>query len=111
MKINWKVRFQNKVWLTSFVALILSFIYNLLGTLHIEPQITQVEAWQIASQVLMILGLLGVVIDPTTQGIEDSNRAMDYSKPWSDWEEWKKQTGTKDPEDLDNGTVPNGEAE
>lgn len=84
MKINWKVRFQNKVWLSSFIALTLSFIYNLLGMLGIEPQITQAEAGQIASQVLMILGLLGVVVDPTTEGVEDSNRAMGYIKPWND---------------------------
>jgi phi LC3 family holin len=84
MKINWKVRFQNKVWLTSFIALILSFIYNLLGLLNIEPIITQNEAGQIVSQFLMILGMLGVVVDPTTDGVEDSNRAMGYAKPWND---------------------------
>ena len=84
MKINWKVRFQNKVWLTSFIALVLSFIYNLLGMLHISPSITEVEAGQIASQILMILGLLGVVVDPTTEGVEDSIRAMGYQEPWSD---------------------------
>ena len=86
MKINWKVRFQNKVWLSSFIALVLSFVYSLLGMLHIYPQITEAQAGQIASQVLMILGLLGVVVDPTTEGVEDSNRAMTYEKPWNDKE-------------------------
>lgn len=84
MKINWKVRFQNKVWLTSFIALVLSFVYNLLGMFHIYPAITEVEAGKIASQVLMILGMMGVVVDPTTEGLEDSNRAMSYEKPWVD---------------------------
>lgn len=84
MKINWKVRFQNKVWLTSFIALVLSFIYNLFGMLHIYPAITEVEAGQIASQVLMILGMMGIIVDPTTEGIKDSNRAMSYEKPWVD---------------------------
>ena len=84
MKINWGVRFHNKVWLTSFIALVLSFVYNMFGLLNIEPIITQNEAGQIVSQVLMILGMLGVVVDPTTEGIEDSNRAMGYVKPWND---------------------------
>lgn len=84
MKINWKVRFQNKVWLASFISLVLSFLYYLFGLLHIAPAITEVEAGKIASQVLMILGMLGVVVDPTTEGIEDSNRAMSYEKPWVD---------------------------
>lgn len=84
MKINWKVRFQNKVWLASFISMVLSFLYYLLGLLHIAPAITEVEAGKIASQVLMILGMLGVVVDPTTEGVEDSNRAMSYEKPWVD---------------------------
>lgn len=84
MKINWKVRFQNKVWLASFISLVLSFLYYLFGLLHIAPSITEVEAGKIASQVLMILGMLGVVVDPTTEGVEDSNRAMSYEKPWVD---------------------------
>ena len=84
MKINWKVRFQNKVWLASFISMVLSFLYYLFGLLHIAPAITEVEAGKIASQVLMILGMLGVVVDPTTEGIEDSNRAMSYERPWVD---------------------------
>ena len=31
MKVNWKVRFQNKVWLSSFFACILTFVYTMLG--------------------------------------------------------------------------------
>ena len=93
MKINWKVRFQNKVWLTSFIALVLSFIYNMLGLLNIEPIITQNDAGQIVSQILLILGMLGVVVDPTTEGVEDSNRAMNYVKPWNDETDNDDQNG------------------
>ena len=84
MKINWKIRFQNKVWLTSFIALVLSFIYTLLGKLNIQPVITQNEVGEIVSQLLLILGMLGVIVDPTTEGVNDSNRAMSYAKPWND---------------------------
>ena len=35
-----------------------------------------------------MLGLLGVVIDPTTAGVEDSNRAMGYERPWNDEADW-----------------------
>ena len=104
MKINWKVRFKNKVWLASFISLVLGFIYNLLGMLHISPAITEAEAGQIASQVLMILGLLGVVIDPTTEGVGDSNRAMSYVTPWND----ALYDGEQDQEKKENDKDPNG---
>lgn len=84
MKINWKVRFQNKVWLSSLIALVLSTIYNILDMFNITPAITQNQILDIVSQILMILGFLGVVVDPTTQGFNDSNRAMSYEKPWVD---------------------------
>ena len=31
MKINWKVRLKNKVWLGSFLSLIVGFVYSMLG--------------------------------------------------------------------------------
>ena len=34
--------------------------------------------------VLTFLGLIGVIVDPTTAGIGDSNRAMSYTEPWED---------------------------
>ena len=30
------------------------------------------------------LGLIGVLVDPTTAGIGDSERAMSYVEPWVD---------------------------
>ena len=35
-------------------------------------------------QVLTFLGLMGVIVDPTTAGFDDSNRAMGYEEPWVD---------------------------
>ena len=87
MKINWKVRFKNKVWLTSFLSLIIGFVYNVLACFDIFPKITEHAVMQIVGEVLTFLGLLGVIVDPTTAGIEDSNRAMGYETPWKDPEE------------------------
>ncbi len=41
MKINWKVRFKNKVWLFSFLSLILSFVFSMLQMFDIYPVITE----------------------------------------------------------------------
>ena len=84
MKINWKVRIKNKVWLASFIALVVSFVYTLLDMLGVVPEFTQDYVMTIVNQVLTLLGLFGVIIDPTTAGMSDSNRAMNYDEPWDD---------------------------
>ena len=84
MKINWKVRFKNPVWLTSFISLIIGFVYNVLKCFDIIPSVTQAQVLEILGQVMTFLGLIGVVVDPTTAGISDSNRAMGYEEPYKD---------------------------
>lgn len=84
MKVNWKVRFKNPVWLTSFFGLIIGFVFNLLALFEIYPSFSQHQVTQIVSEVLEFLGLIGVLVDPTTVGISDSNRAMTYEVPWDD---------------------------
>lgn len=83
-KINWGVRFKNKVWLASFISLIVSFVFSLLAAFDVYPRVTQSLVMQIADQVLAFLGLIGVIVDPTTAGISDSNRAMSYKEPYQD---------------------------
>ena len=84
MKINWKVRFKNKVWLGSFLSLVVGFIYSLLALFDVFPAVTQNLVVQLLNQVLTFLGLIGVIVDPTTAGLEDSDRAMGYEEPWED---------------------------
>ena len=87
MKMNWKVRFKNKTWLSMFISLIVGFIFNMLKLFDVVPVVTENTIMNIVSQVLTLLGLLGVLVDPTTAGIGDSNRAMTYDEPWQDTEE------------------------
>ena len=84
MKINWKVRFRNKTWLTMFISLVVGFVFNMLKLFDVVPSFSENLVMNIVGQVLTFLGLIGVIVDPTTAGIEDSNRAMDYEKPWDD---------------------------
>lgn len=84
MKLNWKVRFKNKVWLGSFFSLIIGFVYSMLALFDVYPAVTQNLVAQILNQILTFLGLIGVIVDPTTSGFEDSNRAMTYVEPWKD---------------------------
>ena len=81
MKINWKVRLRNKVWLAAMIALIVSFVYDLLAMLEVVPPVAEDKVMSIAELVLALLTGVGVLIDPTTAGAGDSDRAMLYDEP------------------------------
>ena len=82
--INWKVRFRNKTWLTMFISLIVGFVFNILRAFDVVPVVTESLVMNIAGQVLTFLGLIGVIVDPTTAGVGDSERALGYEEPWED---------------------------
>ena len=86
MKLNWKVRFKNKVWLGSFLSLIVGFVYSMFALFDVFPRVTQNLVVQLLNQVLTFLGLIGVIVDPTTAGLGDSERAMGYETPYRDEE-------------------------
>ncbi len=78
MKINWKVRLRNKTWLASAIALVISFLYDLLEMLELVPPLSEDWVLSLCQTILTLLTALGVVIDPTTAGAADSDRAMKY---------------------------------
>ena len=84
MNINWKSRFQNKTFLTGLISLVVVFIYDLLQLLEIAPAVTQSAVMQVAEGILTILGMLGVIADPTTAGLSDSKQALTYTSPKQD---------------------------
>ena len=81
MKINWKVRFKNPVFISSLYALVVSFVFNLLALFEIFPTISESTVMQFCDIVLLILVGTGVVTDPTTAGMGDSQRALTYTNP------------------------------
>ena len=84
MNINWKIRFQNKAFLTGLISLVVVFIYDLLQLLGIAPVVTQSVVMQVAEGILTILGMVGVIADPTTAGLTDSRQALTYTSPRQD---------------------------
>ena len=84
MNINWKVRFQNKAFLTGLISLVVVFIYDLLQLLGIAPVVTQSAVMQVAEGILTVLGMLVVIADPTTAGLSDSKQALTYTSPKQD---------------------------
>lgn len=83
MKINWKVRLKNKTfWLALVPALLLvvQTVASLFGYAWDFVVLNQQIA-AVINAVFAVLAILGVVTDPTTAGVTDSDRAMGYTKP------------------------------
>ena len=83
MKINWKVRLKNKAfWLAIVPALLLVIqtVASLFGYAWDFVVLNQQIA-AVINAVFAVLAILGVVTDPTTAGMTDSDRAMEYTKP------------------------------
>ena len=86
MKLNWKVRIKNKAfWLAVIpaIALVAQAVAALFGyTIDLTSIVGKLQA--VVNAVFALLVILGIVVDPTTEGVNDSNRAMGYDVPWDD---------------------------
>lgn len=80
-KINLKVRIKNAYFWLTFIPALVSFIYTVLAIFDIVPGIDQNTIIEILTAIVTALSTLGVLIDPTTEGVFDSARALTYEKP------------------------------
>lgn len=78
MKINWKIRFKNRIWLLTFIGAIVAFAYQVCALLGIAPKVAEEQVMDLVKILLTLLVGLGVIVDPTTAGTADSERALTY---------------------------------
>lgn len=83
MKINWKVRIKNKMFWLSIIPAVLLLIQAVAApfgyTLNFDVLDKQLA--EIVNAAFVVLAILGVVVDPTTHGVNDSANALTYTKP------------------------------
>ena len=77
MNINWKLRLQNKATLTTIILAIVAFVYQILGLFGVVPSISQDTIINLVGLVINLLVGFGIVVDPTTSGVNDSKLAME----------------------------------
>ncbi len=81
MKINWKVRLKNPTfWITVIPALI-TVVYAVLALFDVIPNVAEETLVNGFMAIMSVLATLGIIVDPTTKGIGDSERALNYDKP------------------------------
>lgn len=81
--INWTVRIKNKNFWLAVIPAVLLLIQTVAAVFGYTLDLGDIGNKLIAvvNAVFGVLVVLGVVVDPTTAGISDSNRAMNYKKP------------------------------
>ena len=81
--LNWTVRMKNKTfWLTLIpaVLLLIQVTAAVFGyTLELGELGDRLLA--VVNALFAVLAILGIVADPTTAGVKDSQQAMTYTKP------------------------------
>lgn len=81
--INWQVRFKNRnFWMAAIPAALL-LVQAVLACFGVTWDYSQVskELIGVVNALFAFLAILGVVNDPTTATLSDSDRVMGYDKP------------------------------
>ena len=78
MKINLKTRLKNKTFVITMSTLIVAFVYQLLALFGVVPKISEDAVTETIGIAVNLLAGLGVLVDPTTDGISDSERVLTY---------------------------------
>ena len=81
--LNWTVRVKNKTfWLTLIPAvLLLVQVAAAVFGFTLELGALGDKLLAVVNALFAVLAILGIVADPTTAGVKDSQQAMTYTKP------------------------------
>ena len=74
--LNLKIRLKNKTFIITMMTTVIAFVYQMLAQFEVVPKITQDQTIQVLMLVVNILAGLGILVDPTTDGVRDSERVL-----------------------------------
>lgn len=83
MKINWMVRAKNKAFWVALIPAVLLLIQVIAAVFGYTINMGELGDKLIAvvNALFVVLSILGIVADPTTKGITDSEQALTYTEP------------------------------
>ena len=83
MNINWKVRIANKQFWLQIIPAVILLIQAVANVFGFALDLSDIgnKLIEVINAVFGVLVIVGVVTDPTTKGISDSERAMTYDEP------------------------------
>ena len=83
MKINWKVRLKNKTFWVTVIPAILVLVQAVAALFGFSIELEGIGSniLAVVEAAFVVLAVVGIVNDPTTAGVSDSEQAMSYEKP------------------------------
>lgn len=83
MRINWKVRVRNKAFWVALIPALLLLVQQVCAVVGVQLDLGELQAQLVAivGTVFTLLAIMGIVADPTTAGVGDSEQAMTYTEP------------------------------
>lgn len=81
--INWKVRIKNKMFWVALIPAALVLAQTIAGMFGFSLDLSEMESrlLDFMNALFVVLSILGIVNDPTTDGLPDSEQAMTYDEP------------------------------
>lgn len=81
--INWLVRIKNKAFWIALIPAVLLLVQVVAAVFGITIDLGELgnKLLAVANAVFGVLTILGIVTDPTTSGITDSEQALTYTEP------------------------------
>lgn len=81
--INWKIRIKNKSFWVALIPAILLLVQVVVAVFGVTIDLGELgnKLLAVVNALFAVLTILGIVTDPTTEGVADSNLAMTYDEP------------------------------
>ena len=81
--INWQVRIKNKNFWLTFIPAVLLLIQVVAAVFGFTLDLGDLgnRLLDVVNAAFSVLVILGVVNDPTTEGVSDSEQALTYTEP------------------------------
>ena len=81
--INWQVRIKNKNFWVTFIPALLLLIQVIAAVFGFTLDLGDLgnRLLDVVNAAFSVLVILGVVNDPTTEGVSDSEQALTYTEP------------------------------
>lgn len=81
--INWQVRIKNKNFWLTFIPAVLLLIQVIAAVFGFTLNLGDLgnRLLDVVNAAFSVLVILGVVNDPTTEGVSDSEQALTYTEP------------------------------
>lgn len=81
--INWKVRIKNRQFWVAFIPALILLIQGVAAVFGYTLDLGDIgtKLLYVVDALFAVLTILGIVTDPTTEGVADSALAMTYDEP------------------------------